>query len=347
MVRSKLRRFGSLALIFVLLSALIVPTFIVSPAAITREEFEEYCKYGVFAGCYLRMEVHYINDVGESLSVTSLQSSPSLMYNGIYFNDTWSLLYPDVQQDYGEVTEVNIVITFAVPFTFGQALPTFMVNGFSSIVDIYPSFKTVDGDFITCYDISTSPEGQPQAVSPKFVFEEQSNQLIQSLSLSLSCNTSASSFNFNRLFTTEHFCIYTSGSQFTGYSAGYDEGYDDGYNKAWSESSNMSMQQYSEGYLKGKADGINSAQTAAREEGYKSGLNEGYNNGYLMGKQDGIASADINGSFASLFFSFWDAPVQALTGLLNFNFLGINMLTFFASCVTLVIFVFLIKKFFL
>lgn len=96
---------------------------------------------------------------------------------------------------------------------------------------------------------------------------------------------------------------------------------------------------YREGYEKGSLEG----RALAREEGYL----EGYNDGNLIGFQAGLesaADADFNGDFTTLFYSFLDAPVQIISGFLNFDLLGINLLSFFSAVFTLLLFVFILKK---
>lgn len=75
--------------------------------------------------------------------------------------------------------------------------------------------------------------------------------------------------------------------------------------------------------------------------GYNVGLNDGYGNGYSVGLSEGktigynmgVTSAN-NYSFLGLFGAVVDAPITALSGLLNFDLLGFNMLNFFYALCT-------------
>lgn len=75
--------------------------------------------------------------------------------------------------------------------------------------------------------------------------------------------------------------------------------------------------------------------------GYNVGLNDGYGNGYSVGLSEGkslgynmgVSSAN-NYSFLGLFGAVVDAPITALSGLLNFDLLGFNMLNFFYALCT-------------
>ncbi len=104
-------------------------------------------------------------------------------------------------------------------------------------------------------------------------------------------------------------------------------------------------QQYKEGYDIGYKEGELVAKGPAREEGYR----EGYEAGQLVGFQNGFekgSSADMNGDFATLLFNFFDAPVQAFSQLFDFDFLGVNLLSFLGAVLTLVVFVIVLMKVF-
>ena len=82
-------------------------------------------------------------------------------------------------------------------------------------------------------------------------------------------------------------------------------------------------------YNTGYNDGKNSVDTTIY-------YNNGYNTGYNNGKNDGIKSANKY-SFLSLIGSVVDAPIQAFTGLFNFDLLGFNMLNFIKALFTLTV----------
>ncbi len=89
------------------------------------------------------------------------------------------------------------------------------------------------------------------------------------------------------------------------------------------------------------------------QDGYNKGVNDGYNNGYDVGYRNG----DINGynrgfelgsngaGFYSLMSAVVDVPIKALTGLLNFNILGVNMWDFAKSLFTLCLVVVVVRIF--
>ena len=81
------------------------------------------------------------------------------------------------------------------------------------------------------------------------------------------------------------------------------------------------VSQYNSGYNAGVSDGYSN--------GYSNGLIDGKNIGY----NDGVKSAN-NYSFLGLLGAVVDAPIQAVSGLLNFDLLGFNMLNFFYALVT-------------
>lgn len=91
---------------------------------------------------------------------------------------------------------------------------------------------------------------------------------------------------------------------------------------------------YDYGYQQGKNDYTNS--------GYQDGLKIGYNQGYNQGKTDGIASAN-DYTFLGLFSALIDAPIQALSGLFNFNVMGINMFSLVSGLFTLFVVLIIVR----
>lgn len=78
---------------------------------------------------------------------------------------------------------------------------------------------------------------------------------------------------------------------------------------------------YNSGFLNGKSEGYT--------DGFSNGKNAGYSNGY----SDGVKAAGEY-TFLSLLGAVVDAPLQAVSGMLNFNLLGFNMLNFFYALLT-------------
>ena len=75
--------------------------------------------------------------------------------------------------------------------------------------------------------------------------------------------------------------------------------------------------------------------------GYNAGFNDGYGNGYSVGLSDGKAigrnqalASGNNYTFLGLLGAVVDAPITAISGLLNFDLLGFNMLNFFYALCT-------------
>lgn len=88
--------------------------------------------------------------------------------------------------------------------------------------------------------------------------------------------------------------------------------------------------------------GFNAGYIQGENDGYSSGFNQGeqigYDSGYYQGKIDGASQAN-DYTFLALMGSVIDAPIQAVGGLLNFNFLGINMSDFFFGLLTMCLFI--------
>lgn len=86
------------------------------------------------------------------------------------------------------------------------------------------------------------------------------------------------------------------------------------------------------------------------DKGYNVGHDEGYSYGYGIGKSDGIAigkNLAVQGSFSflDLMSAVVDAPIQAISGLLNFDLLGFNMLNFFFALCTCALIITVVRMF--
>lgn len=68
-------------------------------------------------------------------------------------------------------------------------------------------------------------------------------------------------------------------------------------------------------------------------DGYKEGYSVGSSTGYNAGYSKGVENAGKY-TFVSLLGSVVDAPLKAVSGMLNFNLLGFNMLNFFYALLT-------------
>lgn len=89
-------------------------------------------------------------------------------------------------------------------------------------------------------------------------------------------------------------------------------------------------------YQTGYNDGWNAASTVGEQsynQGYQAGLSVGHENGYSQGYTAGAAAANEY-TFFGLISSVLSAPINAITGLLNFDILGVNMSSFFFSLLT-------------
>lgn len=92
------------------------------------------------------------------------------------------------------------------------------------------------------------------------------------------------------------------------------------------------------------SDSYNAGYNNGYDNGYKVGYDKGNTIGYNSGYNKGVESAN-NYSFLGLIGAVVDAPVQALSGLLNFDLLGFNMFNFFTAILTASIIIFLVRLF--
>lgn len=95
---------------------------------------------------------------------------------------------------------------------------------------------------------------------------------------------------------------------------------------------------FQSGYDTGYQAGLGDGNSEGYQNGYNAGNTIGYNNGYSAGVE-----ASNQYTFLSLMGSVLDAPLQTFTSLLNFNLLGVNMLSFITGLLTLAIIVFIVK----
>lgn len=91
---------------------------------------------------------------------------------------------------------------------------------------------------------------------------------------------------------------------------------------------------FNQGYQQGLADN--------QQNIYDNGFSAGKISGESIGYDKGVLEAN-NYSFKSLFGAVIDAPIQAFSGLFNFEFLGVNLLDFFLGILTFGVIVFVIK----
>lgn len=136
-------------------------------------------------------------------------------------------------------------------------------------------------------------------------------------------------------FLFPSYTYYTSFSFGNQYESGYNSGYSQGLIVGRDEG-------YTNGYNQGYDIGYASGNNVGYDNGYKVGQTDGYNNGYSVGNTDGyntgfsagVASAN-DYTFLGLIGAVFDAPIQAISGLLSFEILGFNMKTFVLSLFTL------------
>lgn len=145
-------------------------------------------------------------------------------------------------------------------------------------------------------------------------------------------STYSGTFGAYGMSITDYINVYENASTGTGNS--FDTGYGMGYGAGRTDGYNVGID---EGYRNGYSDGLDDGENL----GFNDGFNEGYTDGYTEGDVDGYNRGYYTGmsdggdyTFMSLFSSVIDAPVQAFTGLFNFELLGINLSGFFLALLT-------------
>lgn len=94
---------------------------------------------------------------------------------------------------------------------------------------------------------------------------------------------------------------------------------------------------YSNGYDMGYEDGNYDGYTEGKTSGYQLGYDEGYNLGYL--------ASEGGEGFSALFDGIAHVPVTILTSLLGFEVFGINIMSVLIGLLTILVVVFVIKRF--
>ena len=116
------------------------------------------------------------------------------------------------------------------------------------------------------------------------------------------------------------------------YNQGYNLGYDNGYLLGKHEATvDLNEQALNKAKNDGEKIGFDKGYVIGKEDGYGKGYNEGY--------ELGSNGTDFN----AVFLSAVQAPITALTGLLNFEIFGVNMSTFVYALFTLCLIVTVIK----
>lgn len=111
---------------------------------------------------------------------------------------------------------------------------------------------------------------------------------------------------------------------------------------------------FRDGYVKGEDDGFFEGYDAGKDVGYKEGKDVGYKEGYENGKDvgynDGKADGydkgmQDSGGFYSMIFAVFDAPIQVLTDMFNFEIFGVNMTAFVISIISIAVISFIVRMF--
>ena len=137
------------------------------------------------------------------------------------------------------------------------------------------------------------------------------------------------------------------------FGAIYQEGYSAGYNAGVSAQTSVDYNRiYNDGYLSGYNNGyddglehgydlgISDTSVDTWTEGYNEGLVDGYNEGY----DSGIA---VNNpyTFKRLIFAVFEVPVEVVSGLFDWNFLGYNLKNFVFTLLTFSVIVAIVRRF--
>lgn len=100
---------------------------------------------------------------------------------------------------------------------------------------------------------------------------------------------------------------------------------------------------YNNGYSQGKNEGFQDGYFTGNNEGFNNGFNEGKSQGYSEGYNQGLLVADND--LTALFGGIADTPIMIIYSLLSFEVLGLSMFEILFGIVTVLVVIWLIKKF--
>lgn len=158
--------------------------------------------------------------------------------------------------------------------------------------------------------------------------------------LSIYCKSLGNEYyylGYNQGYTNGYNAGYSAGIANTDNNAAYESGYNSGYNAGLSTNSG-----YAAGYDSGYAIGYREGKLVGSNEGYNNGYNAGSSDGYDLGYNAGVETGS-DYSFLSLIGAVIDAPIQAFTGLFNFEIFGTNIKNLLLALFTASIIVVIIK----
>lgn len=158
---------------------------------------------------------------------------------------------------------------------------------------------------------------KPESVTFNFISFTFFNSLDEYVTIFVPTGTATpSTSSFTRFFYTDDVTYFLNSSAQFNNNEFYNSGYNNGYDL---------------GYTEGETEGYNN--------GYSQGQTEGYNNGYTQG----LESSERLG-FPALITSVIDVPVKVFTSLFNFEILGVNILTFVTSLLTIALILAIVRK---
>lgn len=207
-------------------------------------------------------------------------------------------------------------------FTYGVSFaPTARFEGFIGAVSIDPLFNSSEINYVTVhYGVESNEWGLnvPDSYKRNYVAYQYSDAAGNAFNVSF---FAFDAINSSRSSPAEYFSYFKDYTLFL-----------------TAEDKSFNYQNYAAGY------------NAGYDNGQAFGFNQGYTDGRLFGKEEGYQlgyQAGVEGankySFFSLISAVVDAPIQALTGLLDFNVFGYDMKNFYLSIFTVCIIVTILK----
>ena len=292
------------------------------------------------------------------------------LYNNLsltYDLNTNSFTYCEFEIEFSEDTGNNYFLDNYVPTNFVNYLNTYNTND-NATIDTFTTYDEIgiyceneDGNVIfeNYFAFTGDTFGTLQYFGERFgvsdiIFEVQTIKNLINAKFN-DGKAVGENIGYNNGYDNGYDEGYEVGYQegnSSGYNNGYSEGQTVGYNNGYSEGQTVG---YNNGYQVGYDEGLlsNEGYQQGYDEGYDIGHNRGYDQGLSVGLVQGYDNGFIDGQkdtvnekgFKTLFNAIMNAPYNIFKGILNFEFLGVNLFSLFSFIFTTMLILWIVKIF--
>ncbi len=281
--------------------------------------FEEYSNF--FSGAKINYTAKYIRT--NEITIQRDGITPLYGENYLGFYSIYEDLLKNIPYGYeaDNIKELSFEVVLGYPYTLNHELALYLFKGSNDFPASYEAFKQV---------------GIPQTNFTKyynFSYTDVSGTIANYSTTLPADKTSVKTFSFNFSFSSRLELRNILNTNFGLLNSDYYVGYEAGYQIGKNEKDDKVREEgYADGYYDGKIAGKNET----FDKYYYDRYSEGYNAG---------AKSAGEYTFLGLFGAVVDAPITAISGLLNFDLLGFNMLNFFYALCTCALVIAVVRLF--